>query len=455
VIDGALGDLAAFAVGRSELPASAIDKARACLLYGLSVAIAAHDAPEPAIALRAQRGEPPDPAGATRLLDGATCVPGQAALANAVLMHARVQEDAHPAGHVGVVVLPAALACAQAARARGCDLLAAIAVGYEVALRIGRDHAGVLSERGFRTTSVYGPFGAAAACARLAGLDAAAARDALALAASAAGGLREFVEAGSQDYAFQAGFAARDGIACAALAAAGARGAASALEGQAGFFRAFGGDPASCGARVTDRLGSVWELDRVAFKPYPVCQFHRAVVTGVLALRERAGAAPADRLEVRMHPFEADFFGVRHPGPFGSFAQAFMSAPYCAALAWVRGEVTYRGLTGPAGRDVAALAQRVQVIADAACPRYRPRIRVVTDSGREFAWDESGGEDDYRLDWERAVAMNARLLAEARVPEALRIGLVENVAALSTAADVGGVVSAAVGACAAARAAAG
>lgn len=449
-----LAALAAFAADRSDPGPAApvIEKARACLLYGLSVAIAGRAAPEPALAVRSQDDEPQDPAGAIRLLDGAWRSPESAAFANAVLMHARVQEDAHPAGHVGVVVLPAALACAQRLQADGDALLAAIAIGYEVALRIGRDHCAGLSERGFRTTSAYGPFGAAAACARLRGLDVSRTTHALALAASAAGGIREFVEAGSQDYAFQAGLAARGGMRCAALAAAGATGAASALEGPAGFFRAFGGGGSGHGRRIADALGQSWEFDRVAFKPYPVCQFHRAVVTGVLALRARAQAAPAGAIEVHMHPFEADFFGVRHGGPFASFAQSFMSAPFCAALAWLRGEVAYSGLIDFAAADVLDLVGRVRVVADAACPRYQPRIRVRLQAGGTLEWCDPAGEEGYRLDWTQAQRMCRQLLGEAGVSVGSTEALISSAAAMEGPAGVSRLVTAAVAACADSRA---
>ncbi len=431
--EGALAALARFASTGGPFSDAVLDKARACLLYGLSVAVAARRAPEPAVALRSQAGEPVLPAGAARLLDGARVSPGTAAFANAVLMHARVQEDSHPAGHVGVVVLPAALAFAQSADATGRVLLESIAAGYEVALRIGRDHASDLSEQGFRTTSVYGPFGAAAACARMAGCDAQQTQHALALAASTAAGLRAFVEAGSQDFAFQAGWAASAGIRCAALAKAGATGAAGVLDGSAGFFRAFGGKRSDHGQRVAESLGQAWEFDRVAFKPYPVCQFHRAWLTGVLALREQAQGAELRQLDVHLHPFEAEFFGVRHAGPFNSFPQTFMSAPFCAALAWSRGAVGYEAMNDFAAADVLARVARVRVISDPVRARYQPAVTVQTADGCTLTWEDSQGESAYRLGWAQAEQMCVRLLDEAGVSPLHHQLLVEAVASLDKA----------------------
>ena len=370
---------------------------------------------------------------AHRMLDGMRTAPGAAAFANAVLLHARIQEDAHPAGHVGVVVIPAALAAAEHTGADGEALLAGIVAGYETALRIGRGHAAAASRRGFRTTPLYGVIGAAAAAARLHGLPAERTADALSLAANLAGGLREFAVAGTDEYVLQAGSAARSGLTSAWCAVEGMRGAPTILEGPAGFLRAFGGEEAggvdSC---LVEGLGSSFEMMAVTGKRWPVCQFHRGVVRSVLALRaaaaagtetaravatggtataagtetagavaargaaraagtetagavaaggaatvagtetaravatggtttaagtETAGAvaaggavdpaatAPAaSRIRVTMNPFEADFFGVRRTEVFESFAHTFMSAPFCAALAWVEGAVTLAGM---------------------------------------------------------------------------------------------------------------
>lgn len=218
----ALRELAQFAAALDalRLPPEVTEKTKACVLYALAVGIACMRAPQASQAVHAAAGSVGK---ATRLFDDAKCDPAAAAFANATLFHSRVQDDAHAAGHVGVIVVPAALAIAETTAASGADLLAAVVAGYETALRIGRDHAADLSARGFRTTSTYGVFGAAAAAGRLLGLDAETMVHALGLAANMAGGLREFAASGSEDFAFQAGSAAANGITAARLAAAGAR----------------------------------------------------------------------------------------------------------------------------------------------------------------------------------------------------------------------------------------
>jgi 2-methylcitrate dehydratase PrpD len=334
------------------------------------------------------------------------------------------------------------MAVAEQVNASANELLAAIVTGYEVALRIGRDHVADASARGLRSTPLYGVFGAAAAAARLLRLDVTRSMHALALAANAAGGLREFVNAGTDEFPFHAGFAARNGITAAFLAQADVTAASTTLGGTAGFFRAFGEADKDYGRRIADRLGEALEFLDVTYKPYPTCQFHRSVIRGVLALRDRLADCELESMQIRMHPFEADFFGVRYAGPYTSFSQTFMSAPYCAALAWTSGTVTYRGLHDFDAPELLRNVPKVQVIADPSRPRYMPRIAVRCRDGREHAWDEDAGAQDYRLTWEAAQKMTRALGDEAGVAEPLMSGLIAAVDRLAEGAKIQAVVDA-------------
>ena len=445
-----------------DWPDEVRSKAKSCLLYGLAVGAAGARTRLPRqVARMLDRTDSGVGNGsAHRLLDGMRTEPGAAAFANAVLLHARIQEDAHPAGHVGVVVIPAALAAAEHTGAHGEALLAGVGAGYETALRIGRGHAAAASRRGFRTTPLYGVIGAAAAAARVHGLSAAGTAHALALAANLAGGLREFAVAGTDEYVLQAGSAARNGLTATWCAAEGMRGAPTILEGPAGFLRAYGAEPGGVDSCLVEGLGTSFEMMAVTGKRWPVCQFHRGVVRSVIALRaaaaagtgegtevgtaagsEAAGAvaaggaagppatAPAaNRIRVTMHPFEADFFGVRRSDSFESFSHTFMSAPFCAALAWVQGAVTLAGMHAFSDPRVLALARRVDVIASPERPRYEPRVEVVLEDGRKLARVDT--EPDDVLDWARARTMTAALMAESDAPEQAGSRLMEAVDAL-------------------------
>jgi 2-methylcitrate dehydratase PrpD len=437
----ALADFAT-ATSLAVIPAHVVEKAKSCLLYGISVAIASVVAEQPHNAVRSleAEGEGSPLRGATRFLDGALCGAGAAAFANAVLFHARCQEDAHPAGHIGAVVLPAALAAAEQRNCSGADLISAIVAGYEVALRIGRDHAADLSVRGFRTTPTYGVFGAAAVGARLARLDGAQTANAFGLAANSAAGLREFVQAGSEDFPYQAGFAARNGLACANLAMVGVQSAPTALSGGAGFFAAFAGKSPNYGARLAHELGSSFEMEAIAYKPYPICQFHRGIVRGLCELRRNAAGVTMTRIDIHLNPIEAEFWGVQFSGPFRRFPQTFMSASFCAALAWSRGNVSFAALHDFDDRATLALIPRINVIADKDRERYQPLLVVQLDDGRALRWEETAGADAYSLDWTIAQQMAKALCAEAGIEDLLIGRLIETVATLYQADHIGALI---------------
>ena len=86
--------------------------------------------------------------------------------------------------HPDIVTVPAAWAVAEQTGADGKAFLAAVALGNEVACRFG---AANLQNKGWFYTSVHGVFGAAAAAAKLLGLDAAGIASALGLALSRGG----------------------------------------------------------------------------------------------------------------------------------------------------------------------------------------------------------------------------------------------------------------------------
>lgn len=431
--------LAGFAanVQPARCPEAVVRKARALLLYGVAVGVTSANAQAPqrvAAALRREYGS--GGGNATCLVDGSRISPGAAAFGNAVLLHARMQDDAHPAGHMGTVILPAALALAEARGNTGSDVLAAIISGYEVSLRIGRDHAADLSERGFRTTPIYGAFGAAAACARLLNLDAQRTAHALALTTHGVGGLREFADAGTDEYPFQAGFGARNGLSCALLADEGLESAATALTGRAGFFNAFADKNTDYAKRLLDALGSNYELERVTYKPYPGGQFHRGVIRGFAALREQAAGARLTAAQVHMHPFEAAFLGLDYNGPYRTYAQAFYSVPFCAALAWIHGTVTFAGLNRRDAADVLDIVARTRVVSDAARARYKPLTRVTLADDRVLEWADDPGEDSYTLTWETAIEMTHRLCDEAGAAPQQAAALIEAVAGVDAMRDI-------------------
>src|SRR5690606_20317265 len=102
-------------------------------------------------------------------------VPAAAAMVNGTAAHALELDDGYTpgGGHPGCTVVSAALAVAEMTGASAAELVRAIALGYEVACRIGGATHPAQWRRGFHNTPLFGVFGAATAAAVLLGLDAA------------------------------------------------------------------------------------------------------------------------------------------------------------------------------------------------------------------------------------------------------------------------------------------
>ncbi len=423
------------------LAAPTLENAKACLLYGLAVGIGTRRARPAKLALDAAERRR-ESGGTTRLIDAVLTSQGSAAFANAVLLSGRVQGDSHPCGHIGGVVIPSAIAAAETENASGETLLSGLVAGYESALRIGRDHSADLSLRGFRTTPAYGVFGATVANGRIRGFDAATMRNAIGLAANFAGGLREYVDLGTEESPFQAGFAARNGVYVADLASCGIQATPNALHGGAGFYRAFGKKNMDYGKRLLEKLGVEFEFTAVTYKQYPACQFLRGIIRGLAALRDQAAGAAVQSMEIRMNPYEADFIGVRFAGPFTSAAQTVMSAPFCAALAWTSGTASFDGLRRFDDAAVNSLVPRIRIITDSGRKLYEPHIAVQLADGGKLEWTEQAGDSNYRVTWAAATDMTHQLCAEVGVPRPIAQTLIDTVAQIEASPNVRALITA-------------
>src|SRR5262245_43666905 len=101
--------------------------------------------------------------------------PAYAALANGAAAHCIEMDDTHQEGsiHLGAPVISALLAASEMQPAGGEELLAAVVLGYDVAARLAMAVGPEAHyRRGFHPTGTCGTFGAAAAVARLWGLEA-------------------------------------------------------------------------------------------------------------------------------------------------------------------------------------------------------------------------------------------------------------------------------------------
>lgn len=221
--------------------------------------------------------------------------PSDVALANGSLCHAMDYDDTHTGSvvHPSGFVVPTAVAVGEELGATGRATLAAAALGYEAAIRLGLGAPGAFQHRGFQGSAVLGPFASALVAARLRGSSPETLRNAWGVAGSMASGINEFHADGSQAKQIHLGWAAHNGIMALDLAEAGATGPTTVLEGSAGVFAVFAGAGIDAEAMLSD-IGSRYHLLDIAPKPYPACHCIHSVIDAWLELSADLGLAAED-----------------------------------------------------------------------------------------------------------------------------------------------------------------
>jgi 2-methylcitrate dehydratase PrpD len=284
------------------IPVAVVDRARFLVLDLVgNIVRARHDAESTASFLAATRAMGMAAGNAGVFGDAARYTPAGAAFLNGALAHSLDFDDTHAAGslHPGAPVIPAALAAGDMTGASGADVLAAIIAGYEVTCRVALAlPAGEHYDRGYHPTATCGAFGAAAAAARVFGLDAGGVASALGTVLSQTAGSLQFLANGAWTKRFQVGWAALNGLMAATLVREGFKGATEALEGKHGFMHAYAPNPTP--ERAIQDLGQVWELMHTAVKPYPSCRYGHAGIDAALALRAANDIEPSEITAIRL-----------------------------------------------------------------------------------------------------------------------------------------------------------
>ena len=389
--------LAEFVVKTSleECPPEALARVRRAALDTVGVMLAGAAEPVARIVRRIVRAEG-GIALATVVGTSLKTSPGWAALANGAAGHAHDFDDTNFAllGHPSVPLLSTALAAAEAEMADGRALVLSYIVGFEVDVALGTALNPVHYTRGWHSTSSVGTLGCAAAAARIMGLDVVQTRNALAIAASHASGLKE--NFGSMTKPYHAGHAARSGLLAAQLAREGMTASESALEGRQGYIAAFG---ASHGLdQALEGLGNTWHLlaSGIAVKPYPSCALTHSAIDALIDLRtaHRLSASEIAGVQVGVNPVVPDV--LAHARPATALERKF-SMQFCAAAALAEGRVDFASFTDGevANAEVRELMARVAMVVDPTLPQgveqnAWSRVTVRLHDGRTLATEPRG-----------------------------------------------------------------
>ena len=371
-----------------DCPAEAVDIARRAILDCLGVMLAGSIEPAARIVAevaRAEGGSPLATVVGTPLRTGTVW----AALANGTAAHALDFDDTNFAmlGHPSAPVLSAALAAGELTMADGRALVHAFLLGFEVETTMASVMNPPHYEKGFHATGTLGTMGAAAAAARLLGLDAAQTRAALAVAASQASGLKE--NFGTMTKPFHAGHAARSGVLSALLARDGFTASEQAIEGPQGYFAVL-----SAGKRdeqVLDSLGAPWKIleTGVAVKPYPSCACTHSIIDSALELQRTHRIRPEQVAQVTVGVNAAVPRILIHSNP-RSGLEAKFSGEFSAAAALCDGRVGIATFRDDKTDDptIRELMTRVRLVVDPEIPgdlerHMWTRVTVRLRDGRE------------------------------------------------------------------------
>lgn len=315
----------------------------------------------------------------------------EAALYNGTIIHAIDYDDtSHPSySHPSAHLVPVLFGLGRQFGRSGRDLLLAYALGLEVIGKLGRSLNMAHYLKGWHTTGTFGAMGSAAAAAKLAGLDAERTALALAIAASAASGVR--ANFGSMTKPLHAGYAARSGVLAALLAREGFTASADVMENRYGYFAVFGAgdgaDPAPFRA-----LGQPWEIATpyaIAVKPYPACGSTHTAIEASLALRPVISGEAISSVRVGTNELCSQTLVYTDPqNPL----EAKFSMEFCVAAALVRGAIVMDTFTPEMLRDPAirALMKKITVEVD-------ERVRFNSEHGTVVAIRTEGGRELERL----------------------------------------------------------
>ena len=297
-------------------------------------------------------------------------------------------------GQAGIQVLPGILALAEHDDRSGRDLLTALALGYDVAGRLG--HAfkpRPLAHQNGQASLLA----AAAAGARLRGMNAreisASMRIATTLVLTPS---YTNAVAGATALNVAGGMSGFGGALAPELARAGFEAQGDAIEEALANLVGDGFDA----SKVTEGLGTRWHITENYFRLYASCNpIHPALdALQTLLRQEKPRAEDIERIDVATYRFASV---MKNPDPPNFFASKY-SLPHVAAVMIVRGGAGHSLVNDDAVSDpaITALRHRIHVTEDqamsAVAPKLRPaRVTITLKDGRSVTHEGESHRGDF------------------------------------------------------------
>lgn len=377
-------DLAGFihSVDYHHLPERVISRSRLALLDWLGCTLASALEPSSQILSHTMLAFAGSPQACILGASGKTDIL-TAALLNGHASHAVDFDDVHMGwvGHPSAPVWPAVLAVAEWRGHTLADVMTAYIVSVEVESRIGLAVMPTHYARGNHSTGTVGHFGAAAAAARLMGLNVNQTVHALGIAGTQSSGLR--VVFGGMCKPFHAGKAAADGIRAALLAEQGFTSCRDVIGGRYGFAETL--SDSYDAAVITKGLGENWAVDGIVFKRHASCSETHALIECALALRNTLPPQLGDISAItgQVQDFCLSVANIHSPQ---SGAESKFCHAYCIATALAKGDTgigafTDNRLNDP---DIRTLLPLITVTGSPDLHHEQATIEVVLTGGQRI-----------------------------------------------------------------------
>ena len=317
-----------------------------------------------------------------------------AAFLNAALGHSLDFDDTYAKGtlHAGVTAISAGLAQAEflGSSVSTDQFLLAVAIGYEITCRLGRELGNEAYARGFHNTSTAGIFGAVATICVLRGLSAETVENAFGLAGSKAAGSMQYLSNGSWNKRLHPGFACHDAFQCVALAETGVLGASKIFEGEMGFLNAYSPKQDKDLRYLVAKLGERWEFLETSLKPYPACRMTHGFIEHACKLGVEKGhtsAKDVKKMTLSLSPANMSVVGARLPNKIhpSNMVDAQFSAYFTTANSFLYGSnegVKCYEQSRLNDQEIRELSDKITCEGDSSIREFGSRIQVEYADGK-------------------------------------------------------------------------
>lgn len=371
-----------------------------------------------------------------------------ACLANSTSGHGPELDDTSSDAvlHVGVIVIPVALALAEKLKLGGRELLTAIVAGYDLHIKAGKAaNPETHLARGLHPTATCGMFSAALTASKMMKLSVEQTANALGIVGSSVAGNLECYSDGSLTKRLQPGLASSSGLTAATLAAKGYTGPKSIFEGPRGFFHAY------CDNPKPEELMSdgQYEIQKISFKPHACCRFNQQPIDAALDICVKHDVRPERIKSILIELSKTGYNIVGQPAEVKfdpkTVVDAQFSAAYSVAVACLERRAFLEEFSEAAIRrqDIRDLMNKITMTHDPACDRFFPeawpaRVTITMQDGEQYASEikYAKGDPQNPLSWDELLAKFNALAPAALVPEEKKQRLIGALTSLEDIKDV-------------------